>query len=306
MATPAPSPYTTDELLRSLKLRGYLPAANGFTSSDFLFLASEEQSLYVMAFLKGIREEFEVVSLDIAVTDSTVPFPERAAGAALRTVTWLPSGGEVNAYPLVRIEPELRTAYSQTGSGPQGFYFEGNNLVLVPATTSNGTLRVSYQQRLSRLVLPAQCLQVESIDVFAQSVVVASDVLAGFTTDERYDFNSNSPNFVEVGADLELSSVDAGTKTFTFVEPLPARLEVGDWLCLTGQCCIPQLPPEVHQLLAVHTAEVVLAGQGSSRLAAVQSAVAQARTDASALLSPRDDGVARPILRLNGPGMGWW
>ena len=303
------NPYTTEALLRSLRLRGFLPQGSGFNTADFLQLASEEQSLYVMAMLKGIREEYVVATLDIVVTSVTVPFPHRAAGAALRSVAWVVDSGNVPL--LTRIEPELRNAYPATGDRPTAFMFEGNNVILVPAATS-GTLRVQYQQRLSRLVLPDACGQISAINTGTRTVTLEDDLPADFEVSQtydylsKYDFVSNAPNFIIRGMDYVCTSLDSGAKTLTFSADLPDDLHVGDWLCNAGETPIPQLPAEVHTLLGVRTAEVSLQGQGSARYPAVHAATPQARADAMALLAPRSDSSPRVIVRRGGPGWGGW
>lgn len=302
------TPYTTEGLLRSLKLRGFLPSGSGFSTADFLQLASEEQSLHVMAFLKGIREEYTVATLDIAVTSATVPLPQRAAGAALRNIAWVVD--DENAPELVRIEPELRNGYASTSDRPAAYMFEGNNVVLVPGVSS-GTLRVKYQQRLSRLVLPEECGQIAAINTGTRTVTLVDSLPSDFTTSEtydylsKYDFVSNAPNFVIKGMDYVCTSRDTGAKTLTFSADLPSDLFVGDWLAHAEETPIPQLPAEVHTLLGVRTAEVILQGQGSARLPAVQAAVKQARADALALLTPRSDSSPRVIVRRSGPGWDW-
>lgn len=294
------SPYTTTHLVQSILRRGYFGAGTGMTATQMLAWASEEQSLYVMAFLKGLREEFTVVPLELAVTEDTVSLPVRAAGGALRTATWFPGAQTSQSINLVRIEPEQRPYFDNVGPQPYGYLFQGNNLVLLP-NPATGTLRLSYQQRLSRLVLPEECGEIEAIDTGTGEVTLV-DVPSDFDDSETYDFVSNTPNFVTRGIDEEAVSIVGDVITF---DELPAGLAVGDWVCLAGETPIPQLPTEVHFLLAQRTAEVIAASQGSARLKDIRDELQQARADATALLSPRNDGSPRPIIRVGGLGSGW-
>lgn len=280
--------YTTVGLIANCKRRASLPEATGYTDNDFLQVLSEQLRNYIPAFLKGIREEFIIAELSIAVTSGTIPIPARACGAALRTIEWALSDG--TRRPLARIEPENRGGYV-TGSEPRGYMFQGNNVILLPAVTT-GTLIVSYQQRPGQLVLPTDCAAVSSQD---DSWVLLSDsVPTSFVDSELYDIVACRPNFTLIGLDLPVNSITPGRIEFT--NELPTGILPGDFVCIAGETPIPQVPYEVHDLLAQAGAFAIANSTGSTRTSAIKDALKDLREQATMLLSPRSDGSARVVV----------
>jgi hypothetical protein len=260
-----------------------------------LAILTADMELYLTSILKGIREEYLITTLTIPIVDGMVSIPGRAVGGALRSVERLDAHGK--KIPVVRIEPERLVMYGgATGTDAFGYVLKGNKLILVPAQ-AGGSLEVSYQQRLGELVLPEACGLITNI---VGSTITISPLPASFTTSTLYDFVSSTPNFSTSAIDQTFSSVTGGTLVCD-VAP-PAALQIGDYVAPAGQSPIPQVPSEAHYLLAQKGAESIAAATGSTRLQAIQSALAQAKADTIALMSPRTDGSSRPIVNKYGPG----
>ncbi len=427
--------YTTTGLIRNAKRRGFIPTGSGLTTSELLEVLSEQLRNYIPAFLKGLREEYLVASLNIAVTSATVPAPQRAVGAAFRTIGWVRGDGTVD--PLSRIEPERRRDYPLTASEPAGYMFQGNNLLLVPGVTS-GTVVVTYQQRPGQLVLPTDCAKVTAITegftgviteasaralpydggsgplnsatsivgdnsgatgtravtglsesagtMFLTSVTGAFDAVeqliggdwdgdstatdfpaifvaapatgfevgrivvgdtseavgtisvryvdpggvfvalgltsvagtfqaepvtinalvtveakpADFLDATLYDFVSHVPNFEATA--LDASGLSWASLVATMSPALAALLAVGDYLCAAEETCIPQIPLEIHDLLAQAGACQVASDTGSTRLGAIRDALKELRDQLTIILSPRNDGSSRPIVNRSNLG----
>lgn len=290
--------YTTVGLIANCKRRASLPAGSGFTDNDFLQVLSEQLRNYIPAFLKGIREEFIIAELEISVTSATVPIPERACGAALRTIAWKLSDGTRRNLP--RIEPERRNDFGPTGNEPLGYMFQGNNVILLPAVTA-GTLVVSYQQRPGQLVLPTSCGLVAQLDD-AYTLSFAS-LPANFTDARVYDIVDPRANFKLFGMDLAVNSATATTLEFT--NPVPAGVFEGCYVCLAQETPIPQTPPEVHDLLAQAAAWEIATSTGSTRKDAIREALKELRAQVTTLLSPRSDGSARVVVTRSRLGRMW-
>lgn len=291
--------YTTVGLIANCKRRASLPSGTGLTDNDFLQVLSEQLRNYIPAFLKGIREEFIIAQLSIAVTSATVPIPERACGAALRTIAWTQSDGSLRN--LARVEPERRNEYGQTGSEPRGYMFQGNNVILLPAVTS-GTLVVSYQQRPGQLVLPTSCAVVTSID---DAYTLSFDSLPADFTDARvYDMLDPRPNFKLLGMDIAVNGIAGNQVTFTGT--IPTGVFEGCYLCLAQETPIPQVPPEVHDLLAQAAAWEIATSTGSTRKDAIRDALKELRAQVTMLMSPRSDGSARVVVSRSRLGRRWW
>lgn len=286
--------YTTSGLIADTKLRGFFGSGDGLTSSRLLKVLTGQLRNYIPAFLKGLREEFLVAELSIAVTSAVVRVPVRACGVALRTVGWRESSGEVRQ--LTRIEPESRAAWAVSGTSPQGFMFRGNDCILVPAVTS-GTLVVAYQQRGGELVLPTDCAKVYAYSSSTALIVdnLPSSIIAGTVV----DIVSGAPNFRMIAMDAAVASVADGPGGGQFtvdLESLPTGIVRGDFVSLATETCVPQIPLECFDLLCQAAAVEVAQSTGSSRIEAIKAGLKDLRADVSMILSPRADSNSRIIV----------
>src|SRR5688500_16338008 len=122
--------YTSDELIAQVKRRGMIPSSeNTLTTTDYLSFINDEIQTFIVPLLMSVREEFFVANSTSTIVSGTAnyPIPTRAIGAKLRNVLML--NGSVYE-PLERLEPE-RVARDGTTSGtPEGYYLEGNDVVL--------------------------------------------------------------------------------------------------------------------------------------------------------------------------------
>lgn len=83
-----------------------------------------------------------------------------------------------------------------------------------------------------------------------------------------------------VGGGLSMGSVPMGDSSFSisvqvFPGDIPNYLAVGDHVAMAEQCCIPQIPSDLHVYLAQKTAERILESQGD--LAGLQAAQAKSK-----------------------------
>lgn len=285
---------TTTGLVASIKRRGFIPSGSGLSDAEILLYATEELRSYITAFLKGIREEFIVSTLDLVVTGGTIEAPARAVGAALRTIGWVMSNGQVRQLP--RIEPEQSGQFiGQTGD-PICYEFQGNNFILMP-TPSSGTLRLTYQQRPGQLVATTACGRITTINTTTHDVTVAVKP-STFLDDTLYDFVSGTANFQTLKIDANTAGNYAWSSAVVNMDPAADDLlvSVGDYICLAQETCIPQVPIEVHDLLAQATAYKIAQATGSARMSAIKSGLDDLHMQMTQILSPRSDGSARPIV----------
>ncbi len=304
--------YTTVSLVSAIKRRGFIPAGSGTSGDDILAYATDELDVYIPSFLKGIREEYLVASLDLPVTAGVVPAPARAVGAALRTIGWLNSDGTVRF--IDRIEPERAGLLAGRVGEPSFYAFQGNNLLLLPAPTS-GTLRLTYQRRPGRLVFPSECCQVNGAATKSSDPIYfggarpqsfgASDAEANT---KAYDWLHPTPNFDPFAVDAN----SAGTYSWlasplsVLASPFPTGVALGDYLSLAGETCIPQLPPECFPLLAQATALAIANATGSARVDVIHKKFDMVEAEVRSLLSPRTTGSSRPIVSKSRIGLGRW
>jgi hypothetical protein len=289
--------FTSTLLLASLKRRGLLPTSEAsFTAADFYKVMDEEMQTYMVPLLMSVREEYLVVSQDITVTAGTTEYyiPERAIGGRLRDVTL--SGGNDGYYSLTRLEPENIEAFTNT-SGAGGYYLRGNQIVL-SSSTASGTLRVTYYQRPNRVVATTA---VGEITAIAGSTVTIAAAPSTFTTTVTYDFVKGKPGFDTLGKDFSASA--AGT-SMVFTSSPPTGLAVGDFVCLSQETPIPQLPVELHPLLAQRAAAMVLRAVGNPKAEGIYKIAEEMEARALKILTPRTDGSNRKVVNKFGVGRG--
>lgn len=281
--------YTTTDLIASIKRRASVPTnQNLFSNDDFLSLANEEMNINLIPQLLSIKEEYFVADYDVTVTSGTSSYsiPTRAIGLKLRDVQLI-SNGNVSSLPRLYEDDRASTSEQRTG-----FYLKGNNVVISPTpANSSDTLRLSHFRRPNELVTTAECAQISSIDINNNQVTV-STLPSTISTSTVIDFIRGSNGFECLGIDYTVSGVSGTTVTFT---SLPTSLAVGDWIALAQETPIPQIPVELHSVLAQMVAVKCLEAMGDSKVEIAEQKLQLMKSAAFNLLSPRVDGENKKI-----------
>jgi hypothetical protein len=235
-----------------------------------------------------------VASSDVSVTASTteVYIPERAIAGKLRDVAVV-DGTSVR--PMTRFEPDV-VGYSTSTAGLGGYYLKGNKIVFV-GTPPTSTLRVTYYQRPNRVVATTA---VGEITAIAGNTITISAAPSTFTTTVTYDFVKGKSGFDTLGKDY---AVSAAGVSMVFTSTVPSDLAVGDYICLAQETPIPQIPVELHALLAQRVAATVLHSLGDPKASTAYEVAADMEKRALKVLSPRAEGSPRVIV--NRYGAGW-
>lgn len=295
--------FTTTALLASIKRRGMLPSNDEtFSDADFLAVATEEMQSYVFDMLLESSEEYGVVEYEVAITAGTDSYfiPQRAAGDALRGVEIADSNG--NYFPLPRIEPERRQDYGTTGS-VSGYMLEDNYVVLLPSPTVGGTLRLRYFRRPSKLIPVSSAATVSSIASGRLIVTTSASLPSTIAQGDSVDFVDNNPGFRILAMDATTTATTSGT-TLTVTSALPASVTARDYICPAGESCVPQIPVELHPLLAQRTASRCLEMLGDPKAGNAKLICDEMRRDLRTFLQPRAKGSSRVIINRYGPGFG--
>lgn len=290
--------FTTTALLASIRRRAAIPnsVALGSLDSDLLALATEELQGPVAAFLVSVREEYFVTYRDETLVDGTVAYdiPARAIGGALREVQVVDSGGATRNLVLLTVE-EME---GQTASGiPFGFLVRGNKVVVHPAPTSGvGTLRLWYSRRPSELVPVSSAMAITSI---AGAPTYAGAKPGSITTATPCDVVKAQPHFDALSDDITPQSVVASTSV-TFSSSV-AGAAVGDFVCLSGQSPVPQIPADLHPILAQRTAIKWLENVGYGEKADMaKKKLGELEERALQAIQPRVEGEAHYLVQR------WW
>ncbi len=298
----ATNPYTATYLLAQIRRQGFIPGGGGsgssLTDADLCAMVNDEAQLYLTALIKSVREDHLEVTEDITIVAGTASYRvnRRAVANSLTAIFTVASGQP--AYPLTQLAASQAWALGTTGD-PRGFEMFGPAIVLHPTPITAGTLRVRYLQRLSRVVPEAEVGRITVVDTLTNTVTVSATPTA-IVTGVVCDLVRGDPPFDNLSIDL--TATVSGTSIT--LSALPTGLAVGDYVTLAGETPIPQVPPELHQLLAKRVAYVVAGGTTSPNAAALQADIEVMRTAALTLLTPRVSHASRPIVNRNGPGFG--
>lgn len=277
-----------------------LPSAgDALDDSDLLSLATEELQTYVVPLLLSVSEEYLVTSEEAAVAVGAASYriPSDAVAGMLRDVQFAGPDGQFR--PLERIEPERVSWYEGTGS-PVGFYLAGNQVSLVPVPSSAGTLRFVYHRRPSALVLPSQAAVISG---------AINPTTGAFAVSSTSVLSSGLPDIVSATASFDILVKNLACEVSgSIVTPdvpadvLGAGVATGDYVCVSGTSPVPQIPVELHPLLAQRTAFAAVEALGDPRAQAIEAKCERLKREALTLLSPRTRGKGRVIINPNAPG----
>lgn len=248
--------FTTSRLLDQIKLKGALPTGR-YSDQEVLDVAYDVLISEITPMMIGYREEYYVRYSEETIETGkySYGFPSRSMGQTLREVKIVYTNGKVERLSRIEIED-----ISTDDSGdPKSFYIMGNNLCVYPTpSTQEGTLRLYYHIRPSKLIEVASAAQITGIDTGTNTLTFNS-LPTTFLDTETYDLIENTGGYEILSLDLAASSVTSTTVTLS---SLPTGLAVGDWLSLSGESPIPYLPQEGHSLLVQLTVVAFLEYQG--------------------------------------------
>lgn len=296
--------YLVSNLVSSLKRRGFIPtnSEETFGTADFLAMIDEELRSFIVPLLRDADEDYLTETSDIAVASGQAAYaiPSRAVTLGLDDVAL--NNGNGAFVPLERLKK--REAQLLPAGGPvAGYYLKGNSVVLVPTPSAAGTLRLTYFQRPNRLVEATAVGEISAINTATRQVTISGSSLpATFTASALFDLVKGTPGFECHGIDRAVSGI-VGT-ILTFSATLPTGLAVGDFVCLAGDTPIPQIPVELHPLLAQRVTYLCLRAQKDPGSADALDAVLRMREDAVKLLTPRVADAPEYVINRHGPGWG--
>jgi len=303
--------YTSDDLISAVRMRCQLPSATNdgkFTDANILELAYEEFLTNVLPEIRKARGNYYVASQDYTVTSGTSSFriPSRAQGASLRDVTFINSDGTGFSLPEIPLEDVdyYNTSGSTWWSTAFCYCIEGNNVLIRPEPTQQGTLRLRYYDRPGRLVVNSAAMQITGITPFGPVTVLAGNVPAAWLNENKFDIISGSPTFDDLNDGITSTGVTIGVGGSLIVSAsdLSADVKLGDWVSLETESAVVQLTVELQPALISATCVRILEALGD--LGAVQTAQAllmRQMQQAVAHIQPRNDGEQPRIINRRGP-----
>jgi hypothetical protein len=296
-----------EDLLESAKDRTFAPVSQTtFQDSQLITIANDEMSLRLVSDMMSIREDFFQTSSDTSIRSGVSHYavPKRAIGNALKCVQIVDSNGNVSS-PLDRIDVDRAPDYQ---SGGRAFYFEGDEIVLVPEPTqSSGSIRMTYYARPNRLIATTSCAKITGISSVGgtTTLTVDTDLTASLSVGSKIDFlSSESPYMLwadrVVITQITASVIDVATSSIQdaggTVEP-----QIDDYICPTGFANIPMVPVEWHPVLGQMMAIRILEAIGDlEKLNFAAAALKELRGCAQKLIKNRAESSPELLVRRNG------
>lgn len=299
---------TLSELIKSIKRRAMIPSdQNTFTDEDFLEMLNEEIQYFGVPHLLRTHEEYLLVSLDVELDGSQkYEIPYRALGNKLRELSYVvtDSNNGEQIYELSRISLEDLSDYNNNVSSryTQAFYIENNNVVLLgEVPVSNASLRMYFYIRPNTFVLEDRVGVIQNIDRTTGVITLESfpNSLASIPVIDFVKYQS--PNII-IDFDKTPLSVDSNTRTITFTTTdIPSTLKVGDYINVAQETVVPQLPVELHAILAQRVAVAALEALGDQEgLASAQRRLDMMEQSTNDIIDNRVEGAPEKISNRHG------
>lgn len=204
--------------------------------------------------------------VDLEANKSSYAIPSRAVGNKLRDVQYVDEND--NVYEMTRIKvgdlPDYQGAYTQNHA--YAFSIQNNRVKLTPPiqTDVSGALRMYFYLRPAELVEENRIGIITAINRTTGEVTISSTP-SHFNTTIEYDFYKAGSPHRPVAIDLSATAVNSVTNSVTFTTTdIPDELEVGDHLAQAAESSIPQVPSDLHVVLAQYVAERILESQGDT------------------------------------------
>lgn len=300
---------TSSTLIDEAKRLALIPATQStFQDSDFLAFANQELRIALLPTIMQYHQEYLVVDSDpisiVANTDNYA-IPYRAVGGKFREVFYKDTNGNLRA--MTRISPDDRPYYQQSNFQNRFvyFYIQGNDVVLMPEVGENptGFLVFSYFLRPNELVSEDRVAIIQSISVGASTTVFTVDAVPeNMTSSSVVDLLQTRPGHKTLKFDVTPTAVDSSMSTITLDnDDVPASLIVGDYIAFAGESIIPQIPSDLHDVLAQRVAARCLQALGDqASLANANTRIGEMEQKTGTLVDNRSEGQAIKLTNLRG------
>lgn len=262
--------FLVEDLIKSIKLRTFAPISQKtLEEADLLQMANEELLTKITSDISSAREDFFLVKKRVPVISlkENYGIPERAIGNALKAIFFEDQAG--NLTPLDRSDVDQAHLFSNQTGQPQKFYFEGDEVIVLPKpAVSGGSIVFSFAKEPSHLVLSSSVGKISNIAVSVSTVTftISSDLTTYILPGDKVDFISHKSPYLTWADDVTVLNV-----TSTTVEVSRAEVEssIGsidisnrDYLALSGESNVPMVPNVFHPVLAQTVACRILQSLG--------------------------------------------
>lgn len=297
--------YTTDTLIESIKRRAAIPVhQRTFTNDDFIAFLNEEMSLGLVPSVLRMKEDYFLITIDIPLeaNQNQYEIPPRAIGNKVREISYKDNNG--NVFEMTRIQVGDLPYYNIDNNSQWVYaYYVANNVInlMTDIPVTSGYLSISYYIRPNQLVLLSQVGIIQSIDRTTGEIFL-DKVPTDFSVTEQFDLIQQISPHKCLSIDLSATDINTLTKTITLdTSAIPNNLKVGDHICLAQQSAIPQIPSDLHVILAHRAAARCLEAQGDMEgLQAANAKLAEFESNTQNLIDDRVEDSPKKIVNRHG------
>lgn len=293
---------TGDKLISSVRKRSMSPEDTSvFTDQDILDIANEEMDVQLLDKLLSLHEEHLTTHVDLPRTEEgAYDIPYRAIGNKIRDVGLVNNPGpNETVWELSQISLGELPDYSfDSGIGQDldKFYVESNQLKLIRPARSYDFVRIYFYIRpnvITKLDQAAKISNISSDPIGGTVTINFSNIPKKFNVGLEYDIvGGRTPNKIKA-YDLTPTNISSSIKSITFsysdLEPYLDDIKVGDYVTQAEESPIPNIPTEMHPVLAQLSAVHLLEALGDSE--GLRNALARLDKMNTAVMQLVDDRV---------------
>jgi len=142
--------------------------SGGNQNANLLAFADTEMRSRVVPAILALNQDYLTRYVDVALgaNETGIRIPKRAQGAKLIDVWWVDNSGNITPLTRVNLADVANYNYSPSVGPANGFYLEGNFLRLLGQQSTQGSIRMSYVARPSKLT--------EATDVTSREILTAT------------------------------------------------------------------------------------------------------------------------------------
>lgn len=256
--------YFIEDVLSDAKRSEFFPSTqNTLQDTDLIAFGNDALRMKILPFVKRTQQHFYATHGLITPKNNLAHYaiPERAVANTLENVWWVPDYvNQPNVrYPVIMVQKANVTSWTTATGRPLEFYLEGDEIWLVPqpsGLSGNERIYCDFLERPNWLVPTASCAKITGISTVAgvTTFTVNTDLTGSLSVGSKADFLCTTSPFRLWAKDVVITAITATTIAVTATdvqdETGTTEPQVGDYICLAQQSCIPQMPQEFRPVLA--------------------------------------------------------
>jgi len=134
--------------------------------------------------------------------------------------------------------------------------------------------------------------------VASTSGIEFNEIPDNITNGDLIDFLQTKPGHKIISFDVQVPITGISGSNIEFgAGDIPEDLIVGDYICLSNECIIPQIPPDLHNVLAERTSARILSALGDQQgLQSSMSKIQEMEANQAKLIDNRSEGSPQKVI----------